>query len=198
MNVILVSSDYSFPFRLQNPRFNFNPDDVTQVIYAGEVPPNEMLLTLLMGQWGIKSNLATALVSLYGGHVYYTFQAVIKLLALQNEFWVFDPDHSSKVIRCLNVDTADRHRMVEVLAQLAERGFAPLETADKLLAEAISLHNVGGVVKKSIATIGLPYELWGDSEWGVVPASQFMRLVISKVLYSRGLIFTFPNVKAKV
>ena len=42
INVILVSSDHVFPFRLADPKLGFKLEDMNRFIFAGEVPPDEM------------------------------------------------------------------------------------------------------------------------------------------------------------
>ena len=69
MNVILVSSEHSFPFRLRDPRIDFNLANMDEAIFAGEVPPN-LMFELLTTRWGIAENVALALIDHYGGHVF--------------------------------------------------------------------------------------------------------------------------------
>jgi len=156
-------------------------------MYAGEVPPDEMF-KLLTEEWGVGEKLATALISHYGGHIYNTHNALQRLN--KSPFYprcAFDSGHFKKVINCLN-DTTDKPRMIMVLKQLAEKGFAPLEDAnDDAVAEVISSLNVGGVVHKTGSVVGLSNEHWGKSRFGIVPASQSMRLVIADVLHSKSL-----------
>ena len=71
----MVSSEHSFPFRLTNPRLNFNIFDFTDYIFAGEVSPNEMF-RLLTNEWKIESDFAIALVDVYGGHIWDVYQAL--------------------------------------------------------------------------------------------------------------------------
>jgi hypothetical protein len=48
--------------------------------------------------------------------------------------------------------------------------------------QVLSLNNVGGVVKQGSLVVGLSEEAWGDAEYGLVPATQSMRLAIAKQL----------------
>jgi hypothetical protein len=48
--------------------------------------------------------------------------------------------------------------------------------------QVISLHNVGGVVKGDALVVGLPPGAWGDAQFGLVPATQSMRLAIASTL----------------
>ena len=48
--------------------------------------------------------------------------------------------------------------------------------------QVISRNNVGGVVQRGSLAVGLPREAWGSDEYGLVPATQAMRLAIAKRL----------------
>jgi len=63
INVILVSSEHVFPFRLADPKLGFNLEDITEFLFAGEVPPNEMY-KLLTEEWKLSETLSLALISL--------------------------------------------------------------------------------------------------------------------------------------
>ncbi len=71
--MILSSSEYEFPFKLD--RIDFSHRNLT---YAGEVPPADMF-ALLTTRWGMGEHLATAFLNFYGGHVFDAYKAVSKL-----------------------------------------------------------------------------------------------------------------------
>ena len=50
------------------------------------------------------------------------------------------------------------------------------------LAEVISKNNVGGVVQLGSTAIGLPKDVWGKHDIGLIPSKQSTRLAIAKVL----------------
>jgi hypothetical protein len=54
--------------------------------------------------------------------------------------------------------------------------------------QVISGNNVGGVVQRNALVVGLPKEVWGSAKYGLVPATQSMRLAIAEelVLHSEG------------
>lgn len=51
MDVILISSDHSQPYRLSSPKLAFNRYNLNGSQFAGEVPPYDMM-KLLIGEWG--------------------------------------------------------------------------------------------------------------------------------------------------
>ena len=73
LNVILVSSEHSYPFCLVDKRLGFNLEDLSGYIFSSELPPKDMY-ELLTTRWGIKHDLALQLLSIYGGHIYDTYQ----------------------------------------------------------------------------------------------------------------------------
>jgi hypothetical protein len=44
---------------------------------------------------------------------------------------------------------------------------------------------VGGVVQRGALAVGLPREAWGSGKYGLVPATQAMRLAIAEELLDR-------------
>jgi hypothetical protein len=70
--------------------------------------------------------------------------------------------------------------MRELLAQIAENGFAPISKKTDPVAEFTSEKNVGGLVQRQRAiVIGLPNDVWGEREIGIIPSKQSIRLVIA-------------------
>ena len=101
LNVILVSSEHAFPYGLQDPQINFNLGDFNGYIYAGEVPPKDMY-DLLTVKWGIEPNVAIALISIYGGHIYDMKEALFRLCEQKERFRQFlDSNRSNNVLKCL-------------------------------------------------------------------------------------------------
>ena len=185
--MILVSSEHSFPYRLLDPKLDFNLENFNGYIYAGEVPPKDMY-ELLTTKWGIESEVALALINIYGGHIY-DMQNALSRLDLDKEKFrcFFDSNLSDNVLRCLKwkfEDDADKKRMRDTLRQLAETGFVPLMKINDPVAKVISLNNVGRVVKKSGIVVGLRTEVWEQTKFenGIVPSKQSMRLVIAERL----------------
>ena len=177
-----------FPFRLADPRLGFNPEDNNEFLFAGEVSPKEMY-KLLTQQWKVSEDLSFALISLYGGHIYNTYKALMRLRKLKEDFYAFDANLSANIDMCFEVKDDEKEKVKIYLRQLAERGFVPLKKRNDPIAEVISKHNVGGVVLKTALNVGLAKSVWnGDFEFGLVPSSQSMRLLIAKYLVINGML----------
>ena len=187
LNVILVSSDHAFPFKLMNPNLSFNINDFNAFIFAGEVSPKDMY-QLLTSKWGVEDSLALALIDHYGGHVWDVYLALKRLLRDKQRFKALDSSLSDSVIQCLNWKgdrEGDPERMRETLRLLAVTGFCPIKTITDPIARVISANNVGGVVKEfSTIIVGLSQDVWESTECenGIVPSKQSMRLAIAKQL----------------
>ena len=155
--------------------------DLTQFIFAGEVPPDK-IFELLTTRWGVGRNLAATLIDYYGGHVYDLF---LKLQELSSMVGSFEPGiqmNANNVRKCLKY-AVDKPHMRELLTQIAEKGFAPIDDIEDSEAGIISKHNVGGQVQKERSkVIGFPDEVWGKHTTGLIPSKQSIRLVIAKVL----------------
>ena len=139
--VLLASSEYSFPFRLKQLGFNLN--NVTTTIFAGEVPPLDML-DLLQNKWGMGSNLAEAFVNVYGGHIQLASFGVSDLALNREDFMprhALPVDVYEGIVQCIEAENSGRPEMngiVDILRMLAVRGFVPLLKASDLRAEFIS------------------------------------------------------------
>jgi hypothetical protein len=156
--------------KLGDPPLQFNSSNFTKLIFAGEVPPNEMY-KLLTNEWGVGPHLAEALLDHYGGHIWDCYNAVGELARVGHED--FEPHVGFGVAAAANVldvlaykegSVEDRKRMKVLLRQLAEHGFAPLtgDPYDDPVARKISAMNVGGVVSMAGTVIGLPRSVWYD------------------------------------
>jgi hypothetical protein len=191
--VILVSSEHTFPFKLNDRKFGFNVLDLSrQVVYAGEVPPGEMY-HLLTKRWSVPHDVAIALISTFGGHILDTIEALRDLshgvkngngpVAIR-----LDPQMSSAVRRCLKWEGSgpdDQPRMRAALRALAETGFFPLDDDADPVAEVLCSNGVAGLVcASSPLIVGLDPEVWSDDdiEYGLVPCKQSMRLAIARFL----------------
>jgi hypothetical protein len=173
MNALIVTSEYSFPYRLEHGGF-FNTSNFTQSFFAGVVPPPEMRALLQEG-WGMGPRLTDIFLAFYGGHVHMASRALTRL---GNKLDKFDcesvaPELASHHISvCLR--SPESGPMAEMLRALAERGFAPVKDADNACAQMLSQANLGGLVRTSATVVGLPEELRTGAEYGVVPASHFL------------------------
>lgn len=181
--MILVSSEYSFPFNLQYPKLSFCPSTFNQYIYSGEVAPNDMY-ELLTKSWNVAPNLAIALIEYYGGHIYDIYHALRRLHLRKDEFALFDSVSFNNVRRCLRwrgEGTKDQQRMKYVLTQLCKTGICDIDGFDDPVADVISKNHVGGVIQKIGHVIGLSPTL-NYSKFALIPATQSMRLIIADEL----------------
>ena len=172
---------------MADPKLSFNLIDITKLLYAGEVPPNEMY-KLLHEEWNLSEKLSLALISLYGGNIWNIYLALMRLREMKEDFYTFDAYLSSAIAKCFK-NHVDKGLLVCTLKVLSETGFSPLTDANDPLAEVISRNNVGGVVKKSSLNVGLPKNVWDDGcKSGLVPTSQSMRLLIAEYLCDNGYV----------
>ena len=186
MNVILVSSEHAFPFKLVERKLGFSINNLGKFIFAGEVSPKDMH-QLLTSEWGVSDRLAVTLIDHYGGNIWDVYQALIRLSTEREDFYALDPLMSTQVIECLDWkgnQEGDHEKMVEALRQLAVTGFCPIRKYDDPIANVISANNIGGVVMKGSVIIGLPKEVWKSTncKHGIVPSKQSVRLAIAEEL----------------
>jgi hypothetical protein len=173
-----------FPFRLAHPKLGFNLGDITKFLFAGEVPPNQMY-KLLTEEWKLSENLSLALISVYGGHIYNIYKALIRLREVKKDFYIFDANLSSNIDSCFDCKI-NKKQLIKYLVQLSENGFTPLKKRNDAEAEVLSRYNVAGVVVNSALNVGLPKSVWNNGcEYGLIPTSQSTRLVIAKYLFNK-------------
>ena len=75
VNVVMASSEHSFPYTLKE--HGVDSGKLSRVIFAGEIPPKDMMSFLLKGEGpfkGVGQHLAHTLVSAYGGHLFFDLQ----------------------------------------------------------------------------------------------------------------------------
>jgi len=172
MNVLLVSSEYAYPYRLLHGNF-FNITNLTRTLFAGEVSPADMRI-LLRDKWGLGPHLSDVFLAFFGGHVHMASQALALLAQQLDDFdclQVAPKGVSSSISFCLSVN--DGGAMLAMLTALAQKGFAPVSTAENVSAQAISRANIGGLVDACDTVAGLPKGLRMNSRYGLVPSSQF-------------------------
>ena len=163
---------------------------MNKFIITGDVPPNETYK--LLKQWDVKDNLAIALIEHYGGHLYDIEQALHRLHDKKKLFRTFRSESFDNVNKCLDHKfeyQREYDKMVEMLQELAEKGFCVVEEPYYNIAKVISEANVGGLIVPITTVYGLPEEEFG-TDWGyaLIPTQQSMRLAMIKVLQDRHLI----------
>jgi hypothetical protein len=187
VTVLFASSEYSFPFRLN--KLGFNLTNITRTIFAGEVPPLDML-DLLQNKWGMGSNLAEAFVNVYGGHIQLASFGISALL-LNKEDSLYAQRVYDGIVACIKAELSGDAKMkgvIDILRQIAISGCFPLLESSDPRVELISRLNVGGVVAKVGTVVGVPKSAFGDSDFALVPAYQVVRLMIAKKLKEMGLL----------
>jgi hypothetical protein len=188
LNIVLVSSEHGFPFRLEDQRLWFNTNNINKYISAGEVAPNDMF-KLLTEEWGIKNHLALALMSHFGGHIHYSFLAVNGLVNWKFKNISIGAKFREDVSKCIHACKDDKEmksKMIKTLQTLAVKGFCGIDDpSTNPIAEIISSKNVGGVIRKTsleTVNIGVPDDVWESYKYGIIPANQSMRLAIVEAL----------------
>jgi hypothetical protein len=185
MNVLLAVSEYGYPYRLRAGGF-FNANNITEVIFAGEVPPADMRV-LLQEEWNLGPRLSDVFLAYYGGHVHMASQALAKLA---NSLDAFDctsvaaPGLWASVDSCLR-HSSDNARAEQVLRSLSVRGFVPVYDEMDSVAQLIAEKNIGGLVDSHATVVGTPPDVrtTAGADYGIVPSSHFLRHMIAKRLY---------------
>jgi hypothetical protein len=140
------------------------------------------MLQLLSSQWDVGPHLSAALLAHHGGHVWDSYQALVRLWKRREAFTALDSKKFGYVQACLAWEGGGKSKMRQTLQLLAEKGFAPLEGWNDPIAQELSEQGVGGMVLRSSLVVGLPPDAWGTSTIGLVPITQSMRLAIATVL----------------
>ena len=186
MNVVLAASEHAEPFRLA--AVGFQPEHMTKVVIACEVPPAEMR-ALLSGPWCCGPALADGLMAVYGGHVWRMHLVLGDLAREQERFEAFaglSPTASDGVSACVAAARSGEPHMVGLegwLRALATHGTVAIPSRSDPRAELVSRHNVGGVVSRGASAPGVPREAWQESaDQLLVASSQGMRLLLARAL----------------
>jgi hypothetical protein len=84
---------------------------------------------------------------------------------------------------------AEHPGMIDLLRDVAVTGFAPIKKIDDPRADMMVKKDVAGFVKNGSLVVGLPRPVWGcGADFGLIPASQQVRLMIGKILSREGLL----------
>ncbi len=189
LNVILAASDYSEPCRLA--ALGFKSDHFTDTVLMPEVSPKEMH-ELLERKWGMGANLATAFMSVWGGHIWAAVKGIARLASDKDAFpaienpITFSKDARRGAAYCVQAEEALKvEHMNEMLREVVVRGFAPFKAEGDLRAKLISERNVGGVVTQETRAPGVPIEAWeGSPDTLVVATNQAMRMMLASRLHA--------------
>ena len=172
-SVILISSEFGYPFRLLDNGLKL--PTIKRVIVIGEVPEADMM-KMLQEEWGMTKSLAEKSYEYFGGDIYTTKQALDSLIQKKDKF---DPYAVMNVpgLPSLCKDPEARAH----LENIARQGFSLVEDVKTdRAARMIAEENVGGVINKEATTFGLPEIFTGTvEEWAVIPSTYHMRMKIA-------------------
>ena len=175
-SVVLISSEFGYPFRLQAAGLDLR--DIGNIIVIGEVPESDMI-KMLQDDWGMDADLAEMFYNYFGGDIYTTKQALESLIRKKD---TFDP---FAVVRCPGLPSCAKNAPARAhLENIAKQGFSLVEDVKTDEgARMIAEENVGGVIDKDAITFGLPPIFTGtDRKWAVIPSSYHMKLLIAHEL----------------
>lgn len=183
LNVLFASSEHAYPFRLQQD-LGFNLSNLTRTVFAGEVHPVSMR-ELLVKHWGMGEGLAGHCLAAYGGHVLLTSNAISELSLRKEQFAaenMVPVGLYGCIMQCFMAE-AGYPGMKDLMRKIAVHGWVSIDDHLDPRAEILSKNNVAGVVDNASLVVGLPRSVWGDgANYGLIPASQQVRLMIAKVL----------------
>jgi hypothetical protein len=191
LSLILASTDHAYPYQLE--REGLNLQDVTRVIFAGEIPPSDMWKLLVNATYeqgdntgdiiiGMGPRLAGLCLAAYGGHFLTVENAIARLCQEESEFKASSllPVLTANIIECLDSHMSS----MPLLDAMAKSGFAPIETPDSAVVDLIAKLNIGGVVNEESTICGLSETKWDGTTCGyaLIPSSESVRLVIARTL----------------
>jgi hypothetical protein len=189
LDVIMASSEYAYPYLLEKNGLNLN--DITKVLFVGEIPPHsmwELLVTKKFGKTnkpviGMGENLAELLIASYGGH-FLRMTRALELLLTEKEFFTIDMALNPISNNITKVLKMNPRKGLVYLRQMAGRGFAPVANPEDPVVEMIVRSNIGGIItKRDSKVVGLPTIIWKKGDTGLIPTSESARnLIAIKVL----------------
>ena len=117
-SVMLISSDFDYPFRLLAGGLDLST--ISKVIVIGEVPEVPML-KMLTDDWGMDTDLAEMFYNYFGGDTFTTKKAVDSLMEKKDNFDPFAVDVCPGLPSCVKNVAARAH-----LENIAKQGFFSL------------------------------------------------------------------------
>ena len=168
-SVVLISSEFAYPFSLQAAGLDLR--DIGKVMVIGKVPKHDML-QMLRSDWGMDDALAQVFYDYFGGDIFTTKQALDQLIQTKEKFNPYAVVDCPGLPSCVKDPKARAH-----LENIAKQGFSLVEDVKTDAgARLIAQENVGGVIRHGAVTFGLP-DIFNDTdcEWAVIPSSNHMR-----------------------
>ena len=176
---ILASSEHTFPFYLSR---NFS--NITNFIFMGEVSPKQMF-ELLCYEWGMGPRLADMFLNCYGGNVWLCSIALDEFSKRKGLFIPAASLPAASQSHALTCTESEFPQMENVLREVAEFGFAPVVGMFDERIKFCSEKNVLGFVMARSTIPAVPYEIREKHQYGVVPSSQYMRLLLAQELVKK-------------
>ena len=176
-SVVLISSEFAYPYRLQNASMNLR--DIENIIVANEIPKEEMV-EVMVTKWNMSQELAEEFYLYFGGDIDLCKRAVEQLIRKGDNFDpITDVFNSDGLSMCANNPAARKH-----LQNMADQGWSPVySTKEDAAAELIAKENVGGVLPKTAQIFDRPKDMFKDQhEYALVPAGTLMRWKVAKAL----------------
>ena len=175
--VVLISSEFAYPYRLQEAGMNLR--DIENIIVINEIPKDEMV-EVMVTKWKMSQELAEEFHLYFGGDIDLCKRAVEQLIRNGDNFDpITDVFNSGGLSMCANNPAARKH-----LQNMADQGWSPVKNLDEdAAAELIARKNVGGVLPKTAQIFDRPKDMFMDEhEYALVPAGTLMRRKIAKAL----------------
>jgi hypothetical protein len=189
LDVIMASSEYAYPYLLERNGLNLN--DISAVLFAGEIPPKSMWELLVTKKKkigssnqpviGMGKNLARLLIASYGGH-FLRMSLALESLTTEQEHFTIDMSLNPIFENITTVLERYPRKGSMYLWQMAECGFSVAKTTDRVV-EMIVRSNIGGIItKQNSKVVGLPTTIWKQGVTGLVPTSESARNVIAIIV----------------
>lgn len=182
--VIMATSDYGFPFALEN--IGYNTFHISKSLVLSDISPYDTLR--LLSSWGVRPNLAYLLVEIYGGHVLQISRALIDLHikkenAKINTYFISGLKNRLAVCIKESKDAGICEKVITALDTLMSLGFFACNFNDPV-AELLTKCNIAGFIGSESIVPGLSTTL-RRTETGLVPSVQMIRIVYSLMTYKK-------------